>query len=49
MGKTCQPLGGELCGQTQIAYARNNIDESLLLSHPIDIHFSMSGLQVLAI
>ncbi len=46
IGKSCQPLGGELMGQTQVAYGRNHVDEPLLLNHPIDLHFGMAGLQV---
>jgi hypothetical protein len=45
-GKVWQHLSGELIGQTQVAYAHISEKESLPLSHPLDAHFAVAGLQV---
>lgn len=45
-GKSWQHLGGDLHGQTQVAYCSNNASEFLPFSHPVDAHFAAAGLQV---
>lgn len=45
-GKVWQHLGGELNGQTHVAYCKNSVRENIVLSHPIDMHFAVAGLQV---
>ena len=50
-GKAWEHLGGEVFGQTQIAYSRNGIisDDStayMVFNHPLDLHFAAAGLQV---
>ena len=46
-GKAWNHLGGELIGQTQVAYCRVLNAETLPFNHPIDIHFAEAGLQVI--
>lgn len=47
VGKTWQHLGGDLIGQTHVAYTRGEEDEDeVIFSHPLDVHFALSGLQV---
>lgn len=45
-GKAWQYLGGDLLGQTQVAYCRARDTEALPFNHPIDVHFAEAGLQV---
>ncbi len=45
-GKAWQHLGGDLFGQTQVAYCRTRSTEALSFNHPIDVHFAEAGLQV---
>ncbi len=45
-GKIWQHLGGELSGQTHVAYCKYSIAEEIILNHPIDMHFAVAGLQV---
>jgi len=47
-GKVWQHLSGDLIGQTQVAYAHISEKESLPLSHPLDAHFAVAGLQVIS-
>lgn len=44
--KAWQHLGGELSGQTQIAYCKYVCSELVQLNHPIDLHFAEAGLHV---
>ncbi|KAJ1400839.1 putative B9 domain-containing protein [Ochromonadaceae sp. CCMP2298] len=44
-GKAWNHLGGDLQGQTQVAYCSINEREQLPFGHPIDIHFAAAGLQ----
>lgn len=46
IGKICQHLGGDLTGQTQVAYCKHELQEFIPFSHPVDLHFAMTGLQV---
>lgn len=34
-----------MVGQTQIAYCKHQLTDKLIFSHPIDLHFALSGLQ----
>jgi hypothetical protein len=40
-------LGGELLGQTQVAYPKyQTLTEPVPFNHPLDLHFSSSGVEV---
>jgi hypothetical protein len=45
--KAWHHLGGDLTGQTQVAYNTNLGSEARPLNHPIDLHFAEAGLHVL--
>lgn len=40
-------LGGDLMGQTQIAYSRNHHSNPVPFNHPLDLHVAEWGMQVL--
>lgn len=42
--KAWEHLGGELIGQTQVAYCKYMTSDSLALNHPLDLHFAEAGL-----
>lgn len=44
-GKAWQHLGGELIGQTQVAYPSHNPTDKVVFEHPVDLHFACAGLQ----
>jgi len=49
-GKTWKHLGGDLIGQTQIAYSPSSSEaQNCVFNHPIDLHFAFTGLQVRAL
>ncbi len=44
LGSSCQHLGGDIVGQTQISYCRNHCTNSVPFNHPLDIHVAESGM-----
>jgi hypothetical protein len=50
-GKAWEHIGGDVFGQTQIAYSQDKIcmnggSACIALNHPLDLHFASAGLQV---
>jgi hypothetical protein len=48
-GSGWEHLGGELFGQTQVAYPAGDMREALCFNHPLDLHFAEPGVQVGAV
>ena len=45
-GSGWEHLGGELFGQTQVAYPAFSMREAVPFNHPLDLHFAEPGIQV---
>lgn len=44
-GKGWQHVAGDTFGQTQVAYCRHDITESVIFDHPLDLHYAEAGMQ----